>query len=110
MQHRDEPPQVADQNGIIYPEFHPQRLPNLGRNVRIGREFSEGIPRGQGEQDKKNEADAEQAGKSDDETPEEVVSHRCPYIDLRLSSLASCGSVTSPDTSSPIARGRCPSH
>ncbi len=78
VQHRDQPVQVANENRIVDPEFHPQRRPDLGRNIGVGGEFAERIARRQRQQHKKNEADAEQAGKSDDQAPENVFSHRRP--------------------------------
>ena len=75
VQHRDQPAHVANENRIVDPEFHPQRLPDLGWNIAVGGELAERIARRQRQQHKKNETDAEQTGKSDDQTSDSVFSH-----------------------------------
>ncbi len=78
VQHRDQPVQIANEDWIVDPEFRPQRLPHFGRDIAVGGEFAERISRRQRQQHKENQADAEQAGKSDDQAPENVFSHRRP--------------------------------
>ena len=80
LQHRGQPAQIANENRIVDPEFHPQRRADFGRNVGVGGEFAERVARRQRQQDEQNEADAEQAGEGDDQAPENVFSHRRPAI------------------------------
>ena len=97
MQHRDEPVEVADEDGIVDAEFRPQRQAHFGRNVRIGRQLAERIARRQRKQHEKNEADAQQAGESDEQASEKVVSHRSPTLPvqaLRIITIT-CGSHAS---------------
>src|SRR5690242_16053168 len=62
--------------GSSIPNFTPQRRPNFGRNIAVVGQFAEWISGREREQDKKNETDAEQTGKRDDQAPENVFSHR----------------------------------
>jgi hypothetical protein len=76
VQHRDESARVANEDGIVDPEFHPQRCPDLGWTIGIGGELAERICRREREQDRENETDAEQTGKGDDQASENVFSIR----------------------------------
>jgi hypothetical protein len=71
---------LANENRIVDAEFQAQRRPDFRWNIAVGGELAERISRGEREQDKKNETDAEQAGNSDDQTSENVFSHRSSAV------------------------------
>jgi hypothetical protein len=72
LQHRREPAQIADEHRVVHPEFQAQVGGDFRRNVGIRDELAERIPGGQRQDGEQHDADAQQAGHSDQQPSEDV--------------------------------------
>ena len=64
-QHRDEPMQVTQPYRVIEPEFRAQRRSDLGRHIGVGGQLAKRIPRGERQDSKQHDADAEETRHDD---------------------------------------------
>ncbi len=97
VQHRVQPMQVADRNRVIEAELRSQCRLHRWWNGRVGCEFAERIARRKRQDGEQHNADAEQTGYRDEQSPDEIAAQ---VTDAR---------IRRPGTSPARRRDCCPS-